>query len=188
MNLLKRFKKNLTRSELNLLLISLIIGLLTMCILSGKSRRDIESLAVSHDEQYIAFFETGEGYKLRCYNVNSFQSFEYTIPSELSAGGHCVVWFETDTLCALFYRTNKVVSFSLDGIVINVSESGRDEYPAMFPGFSKKGSQYIYEGKDVDIIYNKCNVFAYWLFGSERYLTVKSKNGETTTLLSWTAA
>lgn len=188
MNLSKYLKKNFTVKELNLLLICITIGLLILCLLSGKTRRDIESMAVSPDEQYIAFFETGEGHMLRCYRVDGFQSFEYAIPSELSAGGHCVVWFEADTLCALFYRTKKVVRFSLDGTIVNVSKNNWDGYPLAFPGFSKKDSQYIYKGEHIDVIYNKRSIVAYWLFGFERYLTVKSQNGEIMSLLSWSAA
>ena len=187
MILLKYLKKNFRFNEANGLLICLAISLLVMCILSEKSRRDIESMAVSADERYVAFFETGEGYKLCSYRVDGLQSFEYAIPSELSAGGHCAVWFESDILCVLFYRTNKVAYFSIDGTIINITENEQEEYPSMFPGFSKKGSQYVYEGTSVDISYNKCNIFEYWLFGFERYVTVKSKNGETTTLLSWSA-
>ena len=187
MDLLKRIKQHFTRNKLKHFLVCLAIGLLVMCLLCGKSRRDIESLAVSPDEQYVAFFETGEGYKLRCYRVGGSQSFEYAIPSELSAGGFCVVWFEADTVCALFYRTNKIAHFSTDGTLLNISESNWEEYPSEFPGFDKKGAQYIYEGTNVHVIYNKRNMFSYWLFGAERYLTVKSKNGNMTTLLSWSA-
>ena len=183
----KRLMQHFTGRKLTWLLISLAVGLLLMCLLSGKSRRDIESLAVSSDEQYVAFFETGEGYKLRCYRVDGSQSFEYAIPSELSAGGFCVVWFESDTVCALFYRTNKVAHFSPDGTLLNIYESNWEEYPSAFPGFDKKGTQYIYEGNHIDIIYNKRNIFAYWLFGAERQLAVDSNNGEKTILLSWSA-
>ena len=187
MNLFVHLKEKITVRELKLLLICIIIGLLIMCLFSGKTRRDIESMAVSPNEQYIAFFETGEGYILRCYHIDGFQSFEYAIPAELSAGGHCVVWFEPDTLCALFYRTNKVARFSLDGTNVNFSKSDRDEYPPVFPGFSRKAAQYVYEGENIDVIYNRQSFLAYWLFNLDRELIVKSKNDKSVTLLSWSA-
>lgn len=187
MDLLRHIKQSLTRHKLKHLLFSLVLGLLIMCLLSGKSWRDIESLAVSPDEQYVAFFETDEGYKLRCYRVDGSQSFECDIPSELSAGGFCAVWFESDIVCALFYRTHKIARFSLDGSLLNISESNLEEYPPAFPDFEKKGAQYIYAGNHIDVIYNKRNVFAYWLFGAERLLTARSNNGESVVLLHWSA-
>ena len=57
MNLFVHLKEKITVRELKLLLICIIIGLLIMCLFSGKTRRDIESMAVSPNEQYIAFFD-----------------------------------------------------------------------------------------------------------------------------------
>ena len=186
MDLLKDIKKILMNRNLKLLLIYSAIGLLIICTLSGKSRREIQSISVSADEQYVGFFETGEGFKLRCYSVDGRQTFEYEIPSDLSAGGHCVVWFESDVLHALFYRTKKIASFLPDGTLINVSESKLDEYPPEFPGFYRKDTQLIYNGKNIEILYSK-NSFAYWLLGAERCLKVVFPDGQETTIVSWTA-
>ena len=188
MDLLKYIEKHYFGRKLKYLLIYLAIGLLILCTLSGKSRREIQSMAVSPNEQFVVFFETGEGHKIRCYCMDGTQAFEYLIPSELSAGGHCVVWYESDVLCTLFYRTDKIVRFSSDGEILSVSESELEEDPPKFPGFNRKATQLVYEGKNADIIYGDPIELGYWLFGSERYLAVKLENGETTTLLSWTAS
>ena len=187
MDLLKFIKKLFHGRKLKNLLIYLVIGSLILCTLSGKSRRQIQSMAVSANEQFVAFFETGDGYKICCYCVDGVQAYEYLIPSELSAGGHCVVWYESDVLCTLFYRTDKVVRFSPDGEIISISESTLDEDPPKFPGFERKTAKLIYEGKQADIIYGNPFALSYWLFGSKRYVDVRYENGETKTLLSWTA-
>lgn len=188
MNLFKLIKQSFSSRAKKHLLIYLVIGLLILCTLSGKSRRQIQSAAVSANEKFIAVFETGEGHKIRCYCVDGSQAFEFLIPSELSAGGHCVVWYESDVLCALFYRTDKIARFSQDGEIMSISESKLEADLPKFPGFNRKATQLIYEGKDVNIICGDPFALGYWLFNLERNLVIEFENGETKTLLSWTAS
>lgn len=52
-------KEILSKRRLKVLLISVAVGLLMMFVFSGKYRINLEAIAVSQDEQYIACFETG---------------------------------------------------------------------------------------------------------------------------------
>lgn len=53
------FKGRLSGRRLKVLLCYVVFGLLMVAFFSGKSRVDIESIAVSPNEQYVACFETG---------------------------------------------------------------------------------------------------------------------------------
>lgn len=164
-----------------------VLGLIMTLLFSGKSRMDLESIAVSQNEQYVACFETGNGYKIRCFNSNGSMAFTYSIPVDISAGGHCTLWFEDDVICALFYRTNKVVSFALDGSILDISNNTFKEPPPEYPMFTKKGHQYFFDGKEIDVIYNRGNILKYWFWDAERYLVIIHENGEMEKILSWTA-
>ena len=106
-----------------MLLCYFAIGLLIMAFSYGKRSIDLESIAVSFDEQYIACFETGNGNKIRCFNSDGYMTFVYDIPSDISAGGYCSLWFEEHILCARFYRTDKIVYFATDGNIQKISNS-----------------------------------------------------------------
>ena len=180
-------KERLSRHSLKMLLLCVALGLLAVALFSGKSRIDLEAIAVSSDEQYIACFETGNGHKIRCFHADGSIAFIYDIPVDISSGGHCTVWFENDTLCALFYRTGKIVSFSLNGTILGISPDATEESHPEFLSFAKNGHQYIFDGKEIDVIYNKRNLVEYWFFGAERYLAIKSESGEMKIIDSWNA-
>ena len=182
------FNKNkLSSQNGKKILTAFVLGLIMTLLFSGKSRMDLESIAVSHDEQYVACFETGKGYKIHCFDSNGLMSFTYSIPVDISAGGHCTLWFEDDVVRALFYRTDKVVSFALDGSILDISNSTFKEYPPEYPMFIQKECQYFYDGEEIDVIYNRSNNLKYWFGNAERYLVIIHENGEIEKILFWTA-
>lgn len=165
----------------------LLVLLFLMIMFAGKSKADLEALVVSSNEQYIACFEYGDGDWIHCFRTDGSLMFSYDIPAEINAGGYCALWFEEDVLCALFYRENIVVRFSLDGSIIDMTDNTTETVPSEFPFFDKKGRQYIYNGNTVNVIYDKGSYLGYWLFGAERALTVTDQNGEAITIYSWVA-
>lgn len=181
------FKQRLSGRKLKMLLCYVVFGLLMVAFFSGKSRIDIESIAVSPNEQYIACFETGNGYKIRCFNSDGSMAFTYNIPVDISAGGHCTLWFEDDILCALYYRTGKIVYFTLRGSLLKIATDTTEESHPEFPSFSQRNHQYVFDGNEIDVVYNEGSFLEYWLLGSERYLAITPKSGETKIVYSWTA-
>ena len=181
------FKEKLSGRNLIIFVCCVILGLLIMSFFSGKSCIDIESIAVSSDEKYIAYFETGNGYKIRCFNSDASIAFTYNIPSDVSAGGYCTLWFEEDILCALFYRTGKIIYFTSHGSILKVATETTEESHPKFPSFTHINHQYVYSGNRIDIVYYKGGFWEYWLLGSERYLAIKPKYGEVRIISSWTA-
>ena len=159
-------KEKLSAHRLKILLFCVLLGLLLVAFISGKSRVDLESIAVSANEQYIACFETGNGHKIHCFRSDGSMAFTYNIPVDISSGGHCTLWFEDDTLCALFYRTDKIVYFTTSGTIQKISMDATEE---------------------ISVIYNKAGFLQYWLLGAERYLAVIPKTGEMNVVYSWTA-
>lgn len=181
------FKERLSGRRLKALLCYVVFGLLLVFLFSGKSHADLKSIAVSPNEQYIACFETGSGYKIRCFHSDGSLAFDFGILPEISAGGYCTLWFEDEVLCALFYRTDILVSFSMDGTILEIVNHTPEERPPEFPSFSHKGSQYVFDGNEIDVVYNKGSFLGYWFFGSERYLSITPKGGETRIVYAWTA-
>lgn len=169
------------------LLCFLVLGMVIMCLFSEKSRIDIEEIAVSSDEQYLAFFETGEGYKIRCFHKDGIPAFVYDIPTELSAGGHCTLWFDDDTLFVLFDRTDKSVQLSMAGSVLGVFEENEFANVPQYSDFYWRKNEYIYQGKEINVIYNKGSFLDYWILGAERYLVVESSRGDKQIISSWSA-
>ena len=180
-------KKRLSNSSVKKLLCYIAIGLLMVGLSRGRSRIAIDSMAVSPDEQYVACFVTGNGYKIHCLNADGSLNFTYNIPTDISSGGHCTLWFDVNILCALFYRTNKIVHFALDGSIMNISDYAGEEYPPEFPSFSQKSRQYVFEGNEITVVYDKASFFGYWLLGAKRSLAFTTKNGETKLVYAWTA-
>lgn len=180
-------KERLSGRSLKLLLLCVLLGLLAVALFSGKSRIDLESIAVSPDEQYIACFETGNGHKIRCFNTDGSIAFIYDIPADISSGGHCTLWFEDDALCAFFYRTGKIVSFGVNGTMLGISSETTEGSHPEYPSFARSSHQYIFDGKEIDVVYNKGNFLDYWFFGAERYLAITPESGETKIIHSWTA-
>ena len=180
-------KDSILKHRLRILLYSLVFGCFMFFLFSGKSRIDIETIAVSPDEQYIACFETGNGYKIRCFNKDGMVMFCYFIPADISAGGHCSLWFEDDCLCVQFYRTSKIAYFTMDGTILDLCDSANNEAPPKFASFSRKGSKYVYEGITLDIIYEKSSILGYWLFHSPRYLAITPQNAELKIVYIWFA-
>lgn len=180
-------KERLSVRRLKILLCYVVFGLLMVAFFSGKSRIDIESIAVSPNEQYVACFETGTGHKIHCFHSDGSMAFTYNIPVNISSGGHCTLWFEDDILCALFYRTDKILFFALDGSILNIADTTAEDSPPKFPSFSRRYRQYVFDGNEIDVVYDKGSFLGYWLFGSERYLAITPKSGETKIVYSWTA-
>lgn len=170
-----------------MLLISVILGLLGMMVFVGKSNITLDAIAVSPDEQYIACFETGSGHKIRCFRADGFLSFVYDIPVDISEGGYCSLWFEDSELCVLFYRSDKIVRFALDGTILETVNSTVGEIPPKYPSFYREERKYIYDGKKIDVMYDKKDFLGYWVFGAERCLTITSENGEEKIVYAWTA-
>lgn len=175
------------RRRLIVLLCFVVFGLLMMSLFSGKSRIDLETIAVSPDEQYIACFETGRGHKIRCFCSDGSLAFDYEILPDVSGGGYCTLWFEDDVLCVLFYRTDKIAYFSMDGTILKITDHITEDRPPEFPSFVREGHQFVFAGNAIDVIYEKGSFFGYWFFGSDRYLAIKSHSGEMKVVYSWTA-
>lgn len=169
------------------LLCSVILGLLIMGVFSGKSRRDIETIAVSSNEQYIAYYETGNGPKICCISADGTLVFCYDISVELSEGGNCTLWFDEGLLYALFYRSDKVACFSKNGTIMSVTDSWFENDPPVFPEFDRIHSQFVYTGEQINVTYNKQRFWDYWLLGKPRYLEITPNDGGTIVALSWTA-
>lgn len=182
------FKAILSGLSLKKLLYSVVFGLVMLFLFSGKSRVTLEAITVSPDEQYIACFETGNGYKIHCFHADGTLAFDFNVAPDVSAGGHCTLWFENNILCVLFYRTNKIVYFALDGTILNVADNAAEEYPPEYPSFSRKGQRYIFDGAQIDVVYNKGSFLGYWFLAKERSLSVTYQNGERKVLYAWTAA
>ena len=97
------------------------------------------------------------------------------------------MWFEEDALCVLFYRTDKLVQFNLDGSIRGISDGSGMERSPEFPLFSRQGRKFIFNGKQIDVVYDKRTFTGYWLFGAERYLAITPKNEEIKVVYAWTA-
>ena len=177
-------KRNKKKYRTPMLLLSVAFGFFMMFIFSGKSRVDIESIAVSSNEQYVACFETGNGHKIRCFSKEGSMVFCYNIPTDISAGGHCSLWFEDELLCVFFYRTEKIAHLALDGTLRDISEYMNDDTRSEYDSFTRKGSKYVYEGSTIDVIYQKNSPLGYWLLGLPRYLAITPKNTELKILLT----
>lgn len=170
-----------------ILMISVLVSLFIIIFFSNKSKLMIESMAVSPDEQYIAYFITGDGYRICCVCADGTSTFTYDIPTDISAGGFCSLWFDDSSLYALFYRTDKLIRWALDGTILNISKSINDEYPPEFPLFTHKWCKYVFHGKKINVVYDEQSFWGYWVLGKERYVAIVSKNKETRTICAWTA-
>lgn len=180
--------KVLSSYRLKILLCSIVLGLLFMVVFSGKSRVDLETVAVSQNEKFVACFKTGDGPKILCFFADGTLAFEYNVNSDISAGGYCTLWFEDEMLYVLFYRTDKIVCFSTDGTIQKILDSELEEYPVEFPSFIKKENKFIYHGNNLNVVYDKRSFFEYWILGADRYLTISPKDGDAVTVMSWGAA
>ena len=183
----QRLKRTLSKRAMIALLCSLALGLTIMLLFSGKSRIDLEAIVVSSNEEYLACFETGRGHKILCFCIDGSLAFDYNIPSEVSGGGHCALWFDADILCVFFYRTNKVVQFTMDGTILKTEYVATKQYPPEFPSFTQMRHQYIYEGDKIEVVYDKGSFWEYWIVDSERSLVIITEEGERNVVYSWTA-
>ena len=180
-------KERLSGKKLILFLSCVVFGLLLTLLFNGKMNIDFETIAVSPDEEYVACFETGVSNKILCFNSDGSLRFDFDIPTDISSGGYCTLWFEDNILCALFYRTDKVVHFSTEGTILRIVDNTLSESPPEFLSFSKEGHQYVFTGNEISVVYEKRGLFDYWLFGAERYLAITNKDGNTNVVLVWTA-
>ena len=181
------FKNKLSEHRARVLLYYVSFGVLMTLLFSGKTSITLEAIAVSPDEQYIACFERGDEHKILCFSSDASLAFDFNIPPDISAGGHCTLWFEDDMLCALFYRTDKIAYFALDGTILNIVADTTEESPSEFPSFFRRGYQYVFEGNEIDVVYDKGSFLGYWLLGAERYLAVTPKSGDRKVIYAWTA-
>lgn len=184
---LVNFTKRISRGSSKLLLSCVVIGFLVTFLISGKSSITLESIAVSQDEHYIACFERGNTRTIKCFSSDGSLKYDFKIPLDISAGGHCTLWFEDDVLCALFYRTDTKVSLSRNGEILEIVKYSTKESPPEFDSFSVKDSKFVFEGNEIDVLYDKKTFWEYWFVGSERYLAVIPKSGKTIILYAWTA-
>lgn len=186
---LLNFRNKLSERKLKALLIYVLVGILLVSATFGKNRIDFETIAVSSNEQLIACFETGSehGSRIRCFRTDASHAFDYNIQSDISAGGHCTLWFEDDILCVQFYRTNKLVRLLADGTILEVGEASAKSPPPLFQNFTKEGHKYTYTGNLIDVVYDKKSVLSYWFFGADRNLAIITKSGEKTLICSWTS-
>lgn len=183
------FKEKLSMGRMKVVLYSAILGLLIALLCSGKPYLSmaLESIAVSPDEQYIACFETSSAYKIHCFHADGSMAFTYNIPVDISAGGHCSLWFEDDGLYALFFRTDKILHFSFCGSVLNLSDATTEKSRPEFPDFSESGHQLIFSGTKINVVYDKGYFVEYWLLGSKRYLAITPIGSEPQIIYAWTA-
>ncbi len=175
-------KKLLSKEKLIPLFCCAAVGLLLMALFVGKKRMELSAIAVSPNEQYIAFNESfewlGKGNrweKILCFHADGSFAFQFDISPDISAGGTCALWFDEDVLCVLFYRTDKIVRFAMDGTVLDTIPYTVEEDPPKFPSFEKSGHRYVYSGKAIDVVYDKCSFLGYWFFHAERYLEILPK-------------
>ena len=177
---MKRFNCNKLSlgHKLKKLLFSAALGLLILFAFAEKSYNiQLDAIAISPDEQYIACFETGDGYKIRCYHTNGLPAFVFDVPIQFSSGGHCTLWFEDDVLCVLFYRTDIVILLDMDGTILAVNDGTHEEPPPEFSSFLRKGGYYTFDGNEIDVVYNKGSFVGYWFLGEKRCLSITSAIG-----------
>lgn len=171
------FKKNLVKKTIIVVIIAAIIWLPAFLSPRGSTyHMKLRAIAVSADEQYIGCFETGDGFKIRCFRNDSSTSFVFDVPTEVSAGGHCTLWFEGDNLCALFYRTKIILYLSPDGTIINKKDGSTMKYPPEYPNFLHNGNQYVFEGKLITVTYDEGSYFDYLYFDGKRKLVITNQN------------
>ncbi len=169
------------------ILIFAVIAVVFCFLFAGKSNSTIEAISVSPSEEYIACFDAVSQYRIICFRTDGTLAFEYEIPSDISAGGHCTLWFEDDRLCAFFYRTHKTVRFSNDGAILGVTENADEHERDQFDGFSAARHQLVYDGKQIKVTYEKRSFWGYWFGEQARYLSVTSLNGEKLVIYEWNA-
>lgn len=182
-----RFSLALSPYKVKILLCSTALVILIMIVFSGKSRVDLETVAVSPSEKLIACFKTGDGPQILCFFADGTLAFEYNVNPDISAGGHCTLWFEDEILYALFYRTDKVICFSTTGTILKILDNEFEEYPIEFPHFDKTGHKFIYYGSEFDVVYDRGSFLGYWLLGTNRCLTILPKNGKAIPIMTWKA-
>lgn len=169
------------------ILIFAVIAVMLCFLFAGKSNSTIEAISVSPSEEYVACFDAVSRYRIICFRADGTLAFEYEIPSDISAGGHCTLWFEDDCLCAFFYRTNKTVRFANDGAILDITEKTDEHERDKFDGFSSAKHKLIYDGNEIRVTYEKRSFWDYWFGGKERYLSIKSCDGNEVIVYAWTA-
>lgn len=169
------------------LLICVVIGVVLFFLFSGKSNSTIEAISVSPSGEYVACFEAVSKYQISCFRKDGTLAFEYEIPSDISAGGHCTLWFEDDRLCVFFYRTNKTVCFSNDGAILCITEKTDEHDREQFDGFFSANHRLVYDGNQIKVTYEKRSFLDYWFGGKERYLSIMPCDGTEVIVYAWTA-
>lgn len=176
------------------ILFSIALGLIIMAVFPGKKSAALKSIAVSGDEQYIACYEWTEllgknNHKARilCFRSDGSLAFEFDILPEFSAGGACTLWFENDMLCILFYRTDIIVHYAMNGVMIDTVDDTTEEYPSKFPAFDRAGPKYVFDGNKIDVVYDHGSFWGYMFCGTERKLTITTEKGEAQVVWAETA-
>ena len=187
-SLLEYFQKKMSKKRLMILSCYVFIGIVFIQFFSGKSRVDIEAITVSSDEQFIACFETGNGRRILCFRTDGTLSFMFDVSDDLSAGGECSLFFQGDLLCVQFYRTDKIMRLTMDGTVLDVVQHNAADAPPQFALFSRKNHQYVYNGHEVTVTYDKRSFVDYWFRGRDRHLAITISNKNTIVVWKSTAA
>lgn len=169
------------------ILVFTVIAVVLCFLFAGKSNSTIEAISVSPNGEYVACFEAVSKYQISYFRKDGTLAFEYEIPSDISAGGHCTLWFEDDCLCAFFYRTNKTVRFSNDGAILGITEKTDEHDREQFDGFSSAKHRLIYDGNEIRVTYEKRSFWGYWFGGKERYLSIMPCDGNEVIVYAWTA-
>lgn len=140
-----------------------------------QTERLIESIAVSDDEQFIAYIQDGPGVLLICQKPNGETVFTYDLTEQ--SNGATYVWFENDTVCALIFRDKAVLRFSLQGELLNKVKN--EENKEAFPGFEGFfNSHKTYSGECFTLEYDGATFIGFRMFDAERTLKAFFPNGD----------
>lgn len=176
-------KKFFSRKRIALLLCSTMLGVLVMFLFSGKKRIELNAIAVSADEKYIACNESyehlGKGTrseKILCFCSDGSMVFSYQITPDMSGGGTCRLWFEENTLYVLFVRTDRIIQFTMSGEIVDTDCMLVEEKPK-YPSFYQNGRQYVFTGANITVTYEVSGLVDYWFFMGENRLTISNTYG-----------
>lgn len=184
---IKYTKSSFSGTRLKVMILSVALCLIGILLFDGKTNIDLQAIAVSDDEQYVACYEDWKSGKIHCFHSDGSLAFSFQVTPEIRNGGPCLLWFENDVLCAFFSRTNKAVYFLLDGTILETANLTMAKSPTEFPGFAYADGRYTYWGSTIDVVYERRSFWEYWLWDKDRYLAIISPNGASRYVYSWTA-
>ena len=177
-------KSILSNHNVKRILVYIVLGVFFLLLFAGKTSYKIQAIAVSLNEEYIAYHEHA-GSELYCYSADGTLQFRLDVPTDIHAGGNCALWFDGDTLFAIFYRTKTRLSVSMDGTVLDTARNVQGTYPAEFPGFAESNHRHCYNGNKIDVVYDHESFLGYWFLGESRRLIIIPKG--TDEIIIWSA-